>query len=180
MYWVWQTWCPIPWLAPSSIEPLVQAAIASTDPSWHCKWASRSLRSLRQRSRPGTSIPRAFLANSSDEDVVPAIAQSVSTQWSTARTPVLIHIELGVFPASSGSKMTSCGPRRGAWKLYFRREISSVPPAKLEYSPADSEVGTEMIGTVGSLIFALLFGPSASVSSPSGLLTSLARAWSRS
>lgn len=71
--------------------------------------------------------------------------------------------------------MTSSGPRIGDWKLYLRFERSSVPPAKLEYSPAERDVGTEMIGRVGALISSRFLGPSARVSSSSGVLTSFVR-----
>src|SRR3954452_11539914 len=98
-------------------------------------------------------------------------------QWSTARTPVLSQMESGVVWASSGSRITSSGPRIGGRKLYLRFELSSVPPAKLEYSPAERDVGTEMIGTVGVLISFRLFGPSARVPSSSGVRISFARAW---
>lgn len=50
-----------------------------------------------------------------------------------------------------------------------------MPPAKLEYSPAERDVGTEMIGIVGALIPSRFLGPSARVSSSSGVLTSFAR-----
>jgi hypothetical protein len=81
--------------------------------------------------------------------VVPVVAHSVSTQWSTARTPVLSQMDGGVVVARSGSRMMSWGPRVGAWKECFRRVVSSVAPAKLEYSPAEREVGMEMMGMVG-------------------------------
>lgn len=46
-----------------------------------------------------------------------------------------------------------------------------MPPAKFEYSPAERDVGTEIIGSVGALIPNRFLGPSASVSSSSSVLT---------
>ena len=66
--------------------------------------------------------------------------------------PVPNQIRSGVVAVSSGSRMTSCGPRIGAEKEYFRREVSWVAPAKEEYSPAEREVGMDMMGMEGGLM----------------------------
>lgn len=122
----------------------------------------------------------AFSANESESSVVPTTAQYVSTQWSTARTPVLNQVVCGVVDATScGSRTISCGPRRGAWKECLRRVWSLVAPAKFEYSPAERVVGTEMIGTDegrGSFAGRSWFGPMQRVSRSSNVLALFARA----
>lgn len=107
-------------------------------------------------------MPKAFSARASLSGV-PIFEHRVSTQWSTALMPVLSHIESGVVDVSTGSRITRRGPRVGFWKECLRSELSFVPPAKLLYSPADSEVGIEMIGIVGGLILLRLSGPSGRV-----------------
>ena len=61
--------------------------------------------------------------------------------------------------------------------MYFRCERSSVPPAKSVYSPAESDVGTDIIGIVAAAISERLLGPLAMVSSSSAVETLLASAW---
>ena len=76
----------------------------------------------------------------------------------------------------SGSRITNCGPQRGDWKLCFRFVESSVPPAKSEYSPAEREVGMEIMGIDGGLTVVRLLGPSDRVERSVVVWTSLARA----
>ena len=65
--------------------------------------------------------------------------------------PVLSHIESGVVTVKSASRMINAGPLIGVGKPCFRWVSSFVPPALLEYSPADREVGILIMGTVGTL-----------------------------
>lgn len=93
---------------------------------------------------------------------------------------MLNHIESGVVAVNSGSRITRRGPKSGFWKLCFRCVLSFVPPAKLEYSPADRDVGILMIGTLEPfMVFSFsfpLFLSVVSVPRPSNVVTSLASA----
>lgn len=93
---------------------------------------------------------------------------------------MLSQIESGVLDASAGSRMTSCGPRTGYWKLCFRwpGTVSLVPPAKLEYSPAEREVGMAMMGMEGGWMSRRLLGPWGRVERSSVVETLFARAFS--
>ena len=86
-------------------------------------------------------------------------------------------MESGVVIVSAGSRITSSGPLTGLWKVCFRCVVSSVAPAKLEYSPAERVVGILIIGMVGGLIVACWEGVTGSLERSAFVSTLLDRAF---
>lgn len=98
-------------------------------------------------------------------------------QWSTALIPVLSQMESGVVVVRLGSRITSSGPLSGLWKVCLRCVVSSVAPAKLEYSPAERVVGILIMGIVGAWIVACWEGVTGSLERSVFVWTLLDRAF---